>query len=167
MCNINVGVTIEAQVVIVPARRGDLDVIFAISADSFTNPWPREELQQELTRPFSGLRVLRPALGAPVVAFLSYWKVVDELQLMNIAVSPLHRRRGYGEALLADLVRIGRADAFATVMLEVRRSNVDAIRLYERCAFQSVGIRPRYYSDNNEDALVMRLALGSATHSKR
>lgn len=151
--------TTATQGLILPARQADLDAVYRIAAESFPVPWPLEQLQQELTRPFSGLRVLRPGQGAPVVAFLNYWRVVDELQLMNVAVAPEHRRRGYGGALLLDLLRIAGTQTIALIVLEVRRSNTPAIQLYERHGFQRFGIRPRYYSDNGEDALVMRLSL--------
>ncbi|HMI93026.1 MAG TPA: ribosomal protein S18-alanine N-acetyltransferase [Polyangiales bacterium] len=144
---------------VLPAREGDLRAVYDIAQACFPIPWPLEELGKELTRPYSGLRVLRPTLDLPVIGFLNYWHIHEEIQIMNVAVAPEQRRRGYGAALLADLCRYGRtAKAFA-VVLEVRRSNRDAIALYERHGFERIGIRPRYYSDNAEDALVMRLGL--------
>jgi ribosomal-protein-alanine N-acetyltransferase len=152
----------EQRVTILPARPGDLNAVFRIAQASFTVPWPIEELRKELKRPFSALRVLRPGPRMPIAAFLNYWRVADELQIMNIAVAPALRRRGYGRALLDDLLRVARDDGVAAVMLEVRRSNQAAIGLYERHGFGRVGVRPRYYSDNAEDALIMRLALAPA-----
>jgi ribosomal-protein-alanine N-acetyltransferase len=154
-------VTISPHVSILPARKVDLGAVFRIAGESFPVPWPLAELEQELTRPFSGLRVLRPGPGQPIVAFLNYWRVADELQLMNVAVLPDHRRKGYGAALIEDLLGLARRHAVALVVLEVRRSNVAAITLYERHGFQRAGIRPRYYSDNGEDALVMQVSLAA------
>jgi ribosomal-protein-alanine N-acetyltransferase len=85
--------------------------------------------------------------------------VADELQIMNVAVDPEQRRRGYGSALLADLLQFARGQNIAAATLEVRRSNAGAIQLYERHGFRHVGVRPRYYSDNHEDALIMSLAI--------
>jgi ribosomal-protein-alanine N-acetyltransferase len=149
----------QQQASILPARHGDLAVVYRIAEASFPVPWPLEELRKELARPFSQLRVLRPLGVEPIAAFLNYWHVADELQLMNVAVAPEQRRKGYGSALLADLLRIARTQAIAAISLEVRPSNQAAIRLYERDGFERVGLRPRYYSDNAEDALVMRLTL--------
>jgi ribosomal-protein-alanine N-acetyltransferase len=73
--------------------------------------------------------------------------------VMNIAVDPDRRRRGIATALIAALLdRIGDD---AQVTLEVRRSNTGALALYERFGFRSAGVRPRYYADNNEDAVIM------------
>jgi ribosomal-protein-alanine N-acetyltransferase len=152
---------VEQQAMILPARPGDLDAIYRIAQSSFPVPWPLEELQKELTRSFSGLRVLRPARGAAVAAFLNYWRIADELQLMNVAVASAHRGCGHGSALLLDLLRLARVQTISAITLEVRCSNTGAIKLYERHGFQRVGIRPRYYSDNAEDALLMRLSLAS------
>ena len=144
---------------VLPAREGDLRAVYDIAQACFPIPWPLEELSKELTRPYSGLRVLRPSIEQPVIGFLNYWHIDDEIQIMNVAVAPAERRRGYGSALLADLCRHGRTARAFAVVLEVRRSNQSAIALYERHGFERVGIRPRYYSDNAEDALVMRLGL--------
>ena len=146
---------------IMPARQADLQVIHRIAEASFPIPWPIEELQKELGRPFSALRVLRPSQAEPVAAFLSFWRVADELQLMNVAVALPQRRLGYASALLADLFRLAKAQTISAIVLEVRRSNAAAIALYERHGFQRLGIRPRYYSDNAEDALLMRLSVAA------
>ena len=144
---------------ILPARESDLRAVYDIAEACFPIPWPLEELGKELTRPYSGLRVLRPSDDHPVTGFLNYWHIDDEIQIMNVAVAPSQRRRGYGSALLTDLCRHGRTVRAFAAVLEVRRSNQSAIALYERHGFERVGIRPRYYSDNAEDALVMRLSL--------
>ncbi|MGD8861294.1 MAG: ribosomal protein S18-alanine N-acetyltransferase [Myxococcales bacterium] len=146
---------------ILPARAGDLDAVSRIAEAVFPVPWPLSELAAELQRPHSVLRVLRPGAGQAVVAFLNHWRLGDELQVMNVATLPAFRGRGYGAALLQDAERSARARGLSAITLEVRRSNDDAIRLYERCGFQPLGVRPRYYSDNGEDALVMRLSLRS------
>jgi ribosomal-protein-alanine N-acetyltransferase len=148
------------QALILPARQGDLRAVFRIAEASFPIPWPLEELRKELTRPFSTLRVLRPEPNASIAAFSNYWRIDSEVQIMNVAVAPEHRRRGYGHMLLTDLIATGRDHGAHAVVLEVRRSNTAAIVLYERHGFQSIGVRPRYYSDNGEDALVMRRSLG-------
>jgi ribosomal-protein-alanine N-acetyltransferase len=151
----------EPQMLILPARPTDLRAVYRIAQLSFPIPWPLDELRRELTRPFSELRVLRSDAGSAVLAFLNHWRVADELQIMNIAVDPDQRRRGYGSALLADLLATARTQAITAVTLEVRRSNRGAINLYEQHGFRQVGVRPRYYSDNLEDALVMSLPISA------
>jgi ribosomal-protein-alanine N-acetyltransferase len=158
-----VAAEIPQLVTILPARPGDLQAVYRIAQASFPVPWPIEELRKELKRPFSALRVLRAGPRSSIAAFLNYWRVADEVQIMNIAVTPALRRCGYGGALLEDLIGTVRAERATAIMLEVRRSNLAAIGLYERHGFGAVGVRQRYYSDNGEDALVMRLALVPAS----
>jgi ribosomal-protein-alanine N-acetyltransferase len=144
---------------ILPARPADLDAVCAIADAVFTLPWPREELALELTRPYSSLRVLRPSKSERVVAFLNHWRLGDELQIMNVAVEPSHQRRGYASALLRDAELHARGLMLGAIFLEVRRSNTAAIRLYEAHAYAVIGVRHRYYADNGEDALVMKVDL--------
>ena len=145
---------------ILPARPSDLSAVYSIAEACFPVPWPLEELQKELSRPFSALRVLRPADGSAIAAFLNFWRIDSELQIMNVAVAPEQRRRGYASLLLDDLLLLARQQRASAIVLEVRRTNAPAIRLYELHGFQRIGVRPRYYSDNGEDALVMRRSLG-------
>lgn len=146
---------------ILPARPSDLAAVFRIAEVCFPVPWPLEELRKELSRPFSALRVLRPTEGSPIAGFLNYWRIDSELQIMNVAVAPEQRRRGYASLLLEDLLALGEQQRALSIVLEVRRTNIAAIRLYERHGYQSIGVRPRYYSDNGEDALVMRRAVAA------
>lgn len=139
---------------ILPATRSDVDAIFAIAAECFPLPWPRDELEKELTRPYATLRVLRPA-GEGIAGFLDFWHVQGEVQIMNVAVLPSLRGRGYASALLEDALELATRAGATFAVLEVRPSNAAAIRLYEGHGFERTGLRPRYYSDNQEDALVM------------
>lgn len=139
---------------ILPATRSDIDAIFAIAARCFPIPWPRDELEKELSRPYATLRVLR-ADGDGIAGFLDFWHVQGEVQIMNVAVLPELRRRGYAAALLEDALRLAAQAGASFAVLEVRPSNDAAIALYARHGFDRLGVRPRYYSDNQEDALVM------------
>ena len=145
---------------ILPARPADIDAVFAIAQAAFTLPWPREELELELSRPYSALRVLRPSPDERIAAFLNHWRLGDELQIMNVAVLPSHQRLGFARALLRDAEEAARQMRLSSIFLEVRRSNQPAIRLYESHAYVVVGVRQRYYADNLEDALVMKLDMG-------
>ena len=144
---------------ILPARPADIDAVFAIAQAAFTLPWPRDELALELTRPYSALRVLRPSPSERIAGFLNYWRLGDELQIMNVAVLPEHQRVGYARALLRDAEQAARQLRLGSIFLEVRRSNLPAIRLYESHRYEIIGVRQRYYADNLEDALVMKLDL--------
>ena len=137
----------------------DLDAVVRISEACFPVPWSREEFVRELARNYSVLRVLRPSSGEPVCAFANYWHIADELQVMNIATEPAAQRRGYGRALLQDMIQTGQNRRVRWISLEVRRSNLAARGLYRSFNFVELGVRQRYYSDNGEDAVVMQLSL--------
>jgi len=137
----------------------DLDVVERIAARCFPVPWTREEFAKELQRPYAVLRVCRPSLHEPVCAFANYWHIADELQVMNVATLPEARRRGYGRALLSDLIQDGQRRGAHWVTLEVRRSNEAARALYRSFGFVELGVRQQYYSDNGEDAIIMHLEL--------
>ncbi len=137
----------------------DLDTVCRIADECFPVAWTRDEFRKELQRDYAVLRVLRPSLGEPVCAFANFWCVADEVQLMNVATLPKVRRHGHGRALVADMIAHARERKFALITLEVRRGNEPARALYRSLGFSDQGVRPRYYSDNGEDAIVMHLAL--------
>jgi ribosomal-protein-alanine N-acetyltransferase len=132
----------------------DLDTVEAIERASYPTPWSRTMFAAELRKP-SAL-----ALGAYVeegelVGYAFVSRYVDAWHVMNVAVAPDHRRRGIATELLERLFEVTAGDQRRGYTLEVRVSNVGAIRLYEQLGFQSRGIRRGYYTDNREDALIM------------
>lgn len=135
----------------------DLDAICAIADASFPSPWSREAFASEIGRPGVVLNVLRESPTTVPCAFIHYWLVYDEVQLHNIAVMPTERGKGYALALMRDLVAFAQRERAVFVSLEVRRGNARAIALYQGMGFAPVGVRARYYSDNQEDALMMLL----------
>ena len=114
------------------------------------------QLREELVGPGARLRAAR--LGEEVVGYALFWHVADEVHLLNVAVSPDHRRKGLGRALVAELVRYAREHAAVKIFLEVRVSNVPAITLYESVGFERLDVRKRYYADG-EDGLDMMLVV--------
>ena len=132
----------------------DLDAIEEIEQASYPAPWSRSMFAAELRKPGS------LALGAflddgAIVGYAFVSRYVDAWHVMNIAVAPEYRRRGIATALLERLLEVTAVDPRRGHTLEVRVSNLGAIRLYERLGFQSRGIRRGYYTDNREDALIM------------
>lgn len=103
-------------------------------------------LREEWTRSWSRLRAARDPSGA-LVGFALSWHIEDEVQLLNIVVSPNARRKGIGRALMDDLLAHARSTAAARVLLEVRASNAPAIALYEGLGFKSFNVRKAYYAD--------------------
>jgi ribosomal-protein-alanine N-acetyltransferase len=131
----------------------DRDAVLAIEASSFANPWTAATFDSMLSTPVSQLYVARAA-GTRIVAFCACWMIEDELHVNTIAVDATLRRQGIATALLNAVLRLTGA-RWAT--LEVRRSNVSAIRLYEKLGFQVKAVRPRYYREPEEDGLVLWL----------
>jgi len=132
----------------------DLRAVHAIERASFSVPWPDDAYRNELlTNRLASYVVARA--GDVVVGFAGLWVMVDEAHVTTFAVDPAWRRRGIGERLLLALLDISVARRAREATLEVRLSNMPARRLYEKYGFRPVGIRPRYYSDNGEDALIM------------
>ncbi len=132
----------------------DLPAIHVIERESFTTPWPAHAYRHELeTNRLAQYIVAR--WGDEIVGFAGMWLLVDEAHVTTFATRQTWRRQGIGERLLLALLDLARTRGAHEATLEVRPSNTPARRLYEKYGFKVVGARPRYYSDNNEDALIM------------
>jgi ribosomal-protein-alanine N-acetyltransferase len=132
----------------------DLDAVQEIERRSFRTPWPAHAYRTELeTNRLAQYLVARA--GGRVVGYGGIWLMADEAHVTTFAVDPDWRRRGIGERLLLALLDLAIARNAREATLEVRLSNLPARRLYEKYGFRPVGLRPRYYSDDNEDALIM------------
>lgn len=141
----------------------DLEEVLAIEVQSFDDPWPAEVFRAELRHCWSHCRVLRRGDAAAVLGYLVFWSVADEVHLLNVAVDPAERKHHYGTALLDYLRAFAVEQTARFITLEVRRSNAAALVLYEHAGFRPVGVRPRYYANNDEDAIVMLNDLGSTS----
>jgi ribosomal-protein-alanine N-acetyltransferase len=142
-----------------PMRIGDLDAVMAIEGASFRSAMPAHMLLEEMGREWAHIDVVRDRTRRGVVAFSNYWLVADEVHLLNLATLPEARRAGHASRLLAHIIEVGRKGSCRFVTLEVRRSNAAASRLYRRFGFRAVGVRPNYYAEDQEDAIVMLLDL--------
>jgi ribosomal-protein-alanine N-acetyltransferase len=132
----------------------DLPAVHEIEHASFRTPWPDDAYRSEIVgNRLASYLVVRA--GDDVVAYGGIWLMVDEAHVTTFAVAPAWRRRRVGETLLLALLDLAIARHAREATLEVRLSNLPARRLYEKFGFRPVGLRPRYYSDNGEDALIM------------
>jgi [ribosomal protein S18]-alanine N-acetyltransferase len=140
-----------------------IDAVLAIEEASFTNPWTRVMYLAELENVgVSYVFLARSGEGQPV-GFCSFWRVLDELHINNIAVLAPFRRHGVATTLLTHALAQGTALGARRATLEVRRSNDAARLLYERFGFTIAGVRRAYYTKPVEDALVLwRDNLGAA-----
>jgi len=143
------------------AGPGDLDAILAIERACFSIPWTAEALAPELEVDGRHEPVLA-MLGGEPVGFALVWVIADERHLVNLAVDPGHRRQGIGQQMLTEVIERARADGARLVTLEVRESNEAARKLYRDFGFIDVALRPHYYPDSREDAVIMLLEIPQA-----
>lgn len=137
-----------------PMTSDDLLSVHRIELASFSVPWPDDAYRSELkANRLASYLVVRS--DGDLVAYGGIWLMVDEAHVTTFAVDPAWRRQRVGETLLLALLDLALARHAREATLEVRLSNVPARRLYEKYGFRPVGLRPRYYSDNGEDALIM------------
>ncbi|HFB83698.1 ribosomal protein S18-alanine N-acetyltransferase [Thermosulfuriphilus ammonigenes] len=142
---------------IVPAREEDLPGLLEIERLSHPNPWSKAAFLGELSHKSARLWVAKVA-GLPR-GFISFWLVLDEIHILNLAVHPQVRRQGLATSLITLALKYGRRQGAHLAWLEVRPSNKAAIRLYQKLGFVATGRRPGYYQDTGEDAIIMKLSL--------
>jgi len=137
------------------ASDADLEAILEIDRVSFPAPWTRAMYEDERRYPDrSFLAVWKGADGA-VAGYISFWVVVDEVQINNVAVRPEARTGGIGRRLVEFAMRHGASRGAVTVVLDVRSANLAARRLYERLGFLPVAVRRGYYAHPLDDAMVL------------
>ncbi|MBQ8654267.1 MAG: ribosomal protein S18-alanine N-acetyltransferase [Clostridia bacterium] len=132
----------------------DVKAVAAIEAATFPTPWSEADFERELTTN-AVARYLVAEKDGQVIGFAGAWVILDESHVTNIAIAQAHRGCGYGRALTAELMQYLSNLGAAYATLEVRKSNLTAQNLYQSLGFIKLGVRKRYYEDNNEDALLM------------
>ena len=141
----------------------DVPDVHRIEAASFPMPWPDYAFRQELqTNRLAHYLIVRS--GDETVAYGGLWLLVDEAHITTFAVLPEWRRRGIGGRLMVALMDLALRLNARVMTLEVRLSNRPARALYASFGFKPVGVRPRYYSDNGEDALIMTTEALTGAH---
>ena len=132
----------------------DLEDILEIEVRSFQTPWSRQAFEEELfTNELACYLVL--SYENRIVGYAGMWMILDEAHVTNVALRPECRGRGWGTLLMEALLDLARQRGASCMTLEVRPSNIVALALYESFGFVRKGIRPGYYSDTGEDALIM------------
>lgn len=144
----------SASVKVVSFEWPDLDAVMEIENRVFTSPWSRDSYQQLVPQDPISMWVAKE--GTQVLGYMLYQLWGEEMELHTIGVLPEAQGRGVGKLLMEKLIAEAHYHGVSEIYLQVRVSNLPAIRLYERFAFAKVGMRRRYYQDNQEDAFVMR-----------
>lgn len=123
-----------------------------IETTCFTLPWTLEQCRASLCqKAFYAWGLWQ---GDALCAYVSFYRHTDELEILNLAVLPDQRRKGYAARILAALLQAAAKMGMQKAVLEVRESNIGAISLYEKHGFRLEGIRAGYYPDNAENALI-------------
>jgi len=129
-----------------------LDDVIEIEKQLFTDPWSRRSFQFEiLANQYSLPLVL--LIDKKVIGYTIVWIIFGEFHIANIAIHPNYQRKGLGSYLLSEVLK--KSVGLKHAILEVRESNLNAIRLYERFGFEKISVRRHYYSDG-DDAIIMR-----------
>ncbi len=140
--------------VILPMKIEDLDEVRQLEEQCFSLPWSRESFRMEIEQNKCA-RYYVAKVNNHVVGYDGMWLVLNEAHITNIAVHINYRRQGIGRKIMKVLILEAFRLGMERMTLEVRVSNNAAISLYKSLGFEEGGIRKKYYSDNNEDALIM------------
>jgi [ribosomal protein S18]-alanine N-acetyltransferase len=133
----------------------DVEAVYTIELATFPTPWTLDSFYYEMTEnQFSNYLVAEDESGK-IIGFCGIWLVIDAAQITNVAVLESARGQGIGEGLMREAIRISKEANMDVMSLEVRVTNTVAQNLYRKLGFQDGGIRKGYYTDNQEDALVM------------
>lgn len=139
---------------IIPMTRQHVTQVAALEKLCFSAPWSEASVAGELDNPLSVWLVCVDR--GKVLGYVGSQTVLEESDMMNIAVLPEARRAGIGERLILSLIELLKDRGSRSLALEVRASNTPAISLYKKLGFLQVGRRPNYYRGPREDALILR-----------
>jgi [ribosomal protein S18]-alanine N-acetyltransferase len=143
------------RISVLPMRVEDLEDVLEIEVLSFPTPWSRNSFLYELLENERAVYFVAKNELDKITGYVGMWVVFDEGHITNLAVHPVYRCQGVAKALLNTLVNVAREKEVRHLTLEVRRSNLSAQDLYQKMGFVHMGVRRKYYLDNNEDAFIM------------
>lgn len=142
------------DLIIRKAEERDLPAIETLEKQCFSVPWSMESLRHDILENELSFYIVAEISGE-VCGYVGIWNIADEGHITNVAVSPAFRRRHIGEALLDVLISTCEEAGIERFTLEVRAGNEAARSLYEKKGFREAGVRPKYYEDDGEDAVIM------------
>jgi len=142
----------------------DLNQVLAIERDSFPTPWAREAFLGQIRSPEAWAFALIDGRrrDRAVIGYVCFWQDQNRLHLLNLCLARPYRRQGLAQGLLGFVTGLARQRGLSGIDLEVRQGNLAALRLYRSAGFIEAGVRPGYYSDTGQDALLMTLGLESS-----
>ena len=143
---------IQDTVIIRKMTESDITEIAELEKDCFSEPWSENSLRDELTNGTARFYVLRD--GENLLGYIGANNICNEVYITNVAVNGNCRGKGYGKILVNHLIKQSETERAFFITLEVRKSNENAIKLYEKCGFKLIGERKNFYSKPTEDALI-------------
>ncbi|MFW5722379.1 MAG: ribosomal protein S18-alanine N-acetyltransferase [Desulfohalobiaceae bacterium] len=143
------------EVCFVRCGKSDLEELVRFEQEVFPHPWTREQFRLSLDQ--NAFHIFGFRQQDTIVAYCSFVTVVDEAEILNIAVRTELQQQGMGERLLRLVLNICRRLGVERVTLESRPSNTAALRLYQKLGFGTLAVRSSYYPDTGEDAIVLQL----------
>ena len=135
---------------------GDLKKVATLEKECFSSPWTEEQLAESIAKDYS--RFLVYVIRDEVVGYVGAYLLGEDADITNVAVTRARRREGVGETLMREIIALLSSSGAKYLRLECRVSNSSAIALYEKLGFENVGVRPRFYEDN-EDAIMFEKRL--------
>ncbi len=144
----------KSELIVRAAVPKDAEEIAEIEELCFASPWSLDTIVHEIVENELALYVVGEVDGK-VVGYVGIWLIVDEGHITNVAVHPDWRRKHIGEAIIKALIDVTEKNGVMAHTLEVRASNIPAQKLYRKFGFKAAGLRPGYYEDNGEDAIIM------------
>ena len=143
------------QIYITKMNTDDIEEVVHIEEEAYgEHHWAKSSFYDEMNNNLAKYYCAKTSDGT-LVAYAGTWNIIDEAHITTIAVKPDYMRKHIGEALIVKILEDCYASKLKYLTLEVRESNVPAIKLYEKYGFSSLGTRKGYYQDNNENALIM------------
>ena len=142
------------QIVIRPMELSDIDGVMLVEHEAFVVPWSRQAFEEELTQNRIA-RYLVAEMDGKIAGYAGVWFVIGEAHVTNVAVHGSARRQGIGRLLMNHLIDLAADNGIEAMTLEVRVTNLPARELYREMGFVEKGIRPNYYSETKEDALIL------------
>ncbi len=137
-----------------PMKKGDLDAIAELEKKCFpTSPWSKKMIEDDYKNGLTYYIICEKA--GKVIGYGGMWHVINEGHITNIAIAPEEQGKGFGRRLMNEIVSLAKEKRMIGITLEVRAGNKRALNLYESIGFKQEGIRPEYYSDTRESALIM------------
>lgn len=143
------------KIVFRPMLLADIEFVENLESESFHDAWNQNMLENELSNALSSYIIME--VEGEKVGYAGFWNIAGEAQVTRVAISKSQRGNGYGNLLSQALVDTAWQEGVDAITLEVRETNLVAQKAYEKCGFESSGIRPGYYEDTHEGAVIMWL----------